>query len=69
VNKVHGIMGITKKKRASAPLYISPNQLSLEGFQTPFEQKLSKDSIWFRRYQGKTQRYQRILDCLHLFGA
>jgi transposase, IS5 family len=46
VNKVHGIMGITKKKRASAPLYISPNQLSLEGFQTPFEQKLSKDNRW-----------------------
>jgi len=39
-------MGITKKKRASAPLYISPKQLSLEGFQTPFEQKLIKDNRW-----------------------
>jgi len=43
---VQGIMGITKKKRASAPVYISPNQLTLEGFQTPFEQHLSKDNRW-----------------------
>lgn len=39
-------MGIIKKKRASAPLYVSPNQLSLEGFQTPFEQTLNKDNRW-----------------------
>jgi len=43
---VQGIMGITKKKRASAPHYVSPNQLTLDGFQTPFEQKLSKDNRW-----------------------
>lgn len=39
-------MGITKRKRASAPIYISPNQLTLDGFQTPFEQSLSKDNRW-----------------------
>jgi len=43
---VQGIMGITRRKRASAPVYVSPNQLTLEGFQTPFEQSLSKDNRW-----------------------
>ena len=45
-DQVQGIMGITKRKRASAPVYISPNQLTLEGFQTPFDQQLSKDNRW-----------------------
>ena len=39
-------MGIIKRKRASAPIYVSPNQLTLEGFQTPFKQHLSKDDRW-----------------------
>ena len=39
-------MGITKRKRASAPIYVSPNQLTLEGFQTPFDQQLIKDNRW-----------------------
>ena len=39
-------MSITKRKRTSAPVYISPNQLSLDGFQTPFDQSLSKDNRW-----------------------
>lgn len=43
---MQGIMGIAKKKRASAPHYVSPNQLTLDGFQTPFEQQLSKDNRW-----------------------
>lgn len=33
-------MNITQKKRA--PIYISPNQLTLDCFQTPFDQKLLK---------------------------
>lgn len=34
------------KKRASTPLYVSPNQLVLEGFESPFEKKLSKNNRW-----------------------
>ena len=29
------------KKRASTPNYVSPNQLTLCGFETPFEQQLT----------------------------
>jgi len=32
------------KKRAATPRYISPNQLTLAGFETPFDQKLSKSN-------------------------
>jgi transposase, IS5 family len=45
-NQVQGIMGIAKRKRASAPVYVSPNQLTIEGFQTPFDQQLAKDNRW-----------------------
>ncbi len=34
------------KKRASTPEYVSQNQLSLEGFETPFSQKLNKENRW-----------------------
>ncbi len=34
------------KKRAPKLEYVSPNQLSLEGFETPFSQKLNKDNRW-----------------------
>ena len=34
------------KKRAPKLEYISQNQLSLEGFETPFSQKLNKDNRW-----------------------
>ena len=43
---MQGIMGKAKRKRASAPIYVSPNQLSLEGFQTPFDQQLARDNRW-----------------------
>jgi IS5 family transposase len=39
-------MGKAKRKRASAPIYVSPNHLTLEGFQTPFDQQLAKDNRW-----------------------
>jgi len=39
-------MNITQKKRAPAPAYSSPNQLTLECFQTPFEQNLLKTNRW-----------------------
>jgi len=35
-----------RKKRASAPEYVSPNQLTLEGFETPFEQLLNPKNRW-----------------------
>jgi hypothetical protein len=35
-----------RKKRASAPDYVSPNQLTLEGFETPFEQSLNPKNRW-----------------------
>jgi hypothetical protein len=39
-------MGKAKRKRAFAPIYISPNKLTPEGFQTPFDQQLAKDNRW-----------------------
>lgn len=35
-----------RKKRASAPEYVSPNQLTLEGFETPFELSLNPKNRW-----------------------
>jgi transposase, IS5 family len=39
-------MNMVRKKRAPAPVYVSPNQLSLDCFKTPFEQHLNKDNRW-----------------------
>lgn len=39
-------MNKARKKRAPAPVYVSPNQLSLDCFQTPFEQHLNKKNRW-----------------------
>ena len=36
------------KKGASTPRYISPNQLTICGFETPFEQKLTSDNRWVK---------------------
>jgi transposase, IS5 family len=35
-----------KRKRAPTPSYISPNQLSLETFASPFAQRLKQDNRW-----------------------
>ena len=35
-----------RKKRAPAPGYVSPNQLTLEGFETPFDQFLNPKNRW-----------------------
>src|SRR5674476_226654 len=43
---MQGIMAIPYKKRASAPEYVSPKQLVLEGFETPFEKKLNPNNRW-----------------------
>ncbi len=34
------------KRSASPPTFVSPSQLVLEGFETPFSQKLSSDNRW-----------------------
>ena len=34
------------KRLAPKPQYVSPNQLILEGFETPFHQHLKKDNRW-----------------------
>ena len=36
------------RKRASTPDYLSPNQLILSGFETPFEQKLTRENRWVK---------------------
>ena len=36
------------RKRASTPLYVSPNQLTLCGFETPFEQALTSANRWVK---------------------
>ena len=43
---MQGIMKTSRKKPAPAPVYTSPNQLTLDCFQTPFDQKLLKDNRW-----------------------
>lgn len=40
------------RKRASTPGYVSPNQLVLSGFETPFEQKLTRENRWVRLAQN-----------------
>ena len=39
-------MKIARKKRTPTPAYVSPNQLYLENFKTPFEQQLVKTNRW-----------------------
>ncbi len=36
------------RKRASTPQYVSPNQLTITGFETPFEQHLSSNNRWVK---------------------
>ena len=38
----------TFRRLASTPRYVSPNQLILEGFETPFDQKLCKNNRWIK---------------------
>lgn len=39
-------MNKTTKRRALSPEYVGPNQLILEGFETPFERTLDKTNRW-----------------------
>jgi IS5 family transposase len=43
---MQGIMNKTTKKRALSPQYVSPNQLVMDGFETPFERTLDKSNRW-----------------------
>src|ERR1051325_2681400 len=36
------------KKLAATPKYVSPAQLSLDGFKTPFDQQLNPDNRWVK---------------------
>ena len=40
------------KKRAATPQYVSPNQLTLVGFDTSFDQKLYKGNRWVKMAQS-----------------
>ncbi len=43
---MQGNMQKGSKKRASTPIFVSPTQLVLAGFETPFSQKLSRSNRW-----------------------
>ena len=38
----------SSKKLASTPRYVSPNQLTLAGFKTPFVEKLTTENRWVK---------------------
>ena len=44
--QVQGFMATMRKKRVPVPVYTNPNQLTLDCFQTPFDQKLLKNNRW-----------------------
>ena len=43
-------MNKTSKKHASTPKYVSPNQLVLDGFSTPFDKALNPENRWVGNY-------------------
>jgi hypothetical protein len=43
---MQGKMTSPRKKRAQLPKYVSPNQLTLVGFENPFDQKQSPTNRW-----------------------
>ncbi len=45
---MQGIGKRPRKKRASPPTYVSPNQLTIEGFEAPIEQGLDKENRWVK---------------------
>jgi len=48
---MQGNMPKALKKRASKQAYLSPSQLTLDGFETPFEQKLDSTNRWVKLAQ------------------
>lgn len=58
----------TSRKPAFTPKYISPNQLTLDGFETPFDQKLNKNNRWVKL--ADCIPWDRIVNIYdHLFTA
>lgn len=49
---MHGKNEKVVKKRASTPRYVSPNQLTLVGFETPFHHQLSTSNRWVKMAQA-----------------
>jgi transposase, IS5 family len=49
---MHGKSDKSPKKLAAKPSYISPNQLILTGFETPFVNQLNKDNRWVKMSQA-----------------
>ena len=45
---MQGIGKRPRKKRASPPTYVPPNQLTIEGFEAPIEQGLDKENRWVK---------------------
>ncbi|MFN0081249.1 MAG: transposase, partial [Ferruginibacter sp.] len=45
---MQGILKKSSKKGAVTPQYVSPNQLTLCGFETPFEQALTSENRWVK---------------------
>ncbi len=43
---VQGIMSLSKRKRAPTPIYVSPNQLTLDAFASPFASRLKSTNRW-----------------------
>ena len=41
-------MAKSSKNRASKNAYISPSQMTIEGFESPFEQKLDSNNRWVK---------------------
>ncbi|MGD9492780.1 MAG: transposase, partial [Bacteroidales bacterium] len=39
-------MGKSHKKRAQAPAYVSPKQMTIGGFESPFERELNPNNRW-----------------------
>lgn len=58
--KVQGKMAKAQKSRASKAPYISPNQLSLVGFESPFTTHLNPDNRWVK--MARQIPWDRITD-------
>ncbi len=41
-------MAKSSKNRASKNAYISPSQITIEGFESPFEQELDSNNRWVK---------------------
>jgi IS5 family transposase len=47
-NQVQGKMKRISKNRASLPKYVNNNQLTITGFESPFDKKLNPENRWVK---------------------